>query len=131
MSCSFVAPTALRMTSLRVLATLNSLACPVTARASSSRQPARMQSGGTDVTVIGAAKRKLAAALSPTSLNVVPTYGDPNGAHVSISVVSDAFEGMGTLKRHRLVYKAIWEELENGSIHAVDELVAKTPDEAV
>jgi len=33
----------------------------------------------------------------------------------SIRVVSDKFENLSSLKRHQLVYKAIWEELQVGS----------------
>lgn len=54
---------------------------------------------------------KIQSALSPTKLHVTPTYGDPNGSHVSIMVVSDQFEGLSLLKRHQTVYQAIWEEL--------------------
>jgi BolA-like protein 1 len=79
-------------------------------------------------TVMATVERKISAALSPTRLVVTPAYGDPNGSHVSIHVVSAAFAGMGVVARHRLVYKAIWEELQ-GPIHAVDELVTKTPEE--
>lgn len=71
---------------------------------------------------------KIRTAMSPTRLEVRPTYGDPKGSHVSITVVSPAFEGLSLLKRHRQVYQTIWEEL-SGPIHAVDELVTKTPSE--
>lgn len=63
-------------------------------------------------TVMESVKRKLSDALSPDRLNVVPTYGDPNGSHVSIEVVSKAFEGLNVVKRHQAVYKVIWEELQ-------------------
>jgi stress-induced morphogen len=93
--------------------------------------PARMMcaGGGGDGTVMAAVERKITAALAPTSLVVTPAYGDPNGSHVSIHVVSDAFDGLNVVKRHRLVYKAIWDELQ-GPIHAVDELTTRTPAEA-
>lgn len=68
-------------------------------------------------------------AVNPTDLTVTPSYGDPNGSHVSIKVVSEMFEGLNVVKRHKLVYGAIWEEL-SGPIHAVDELVTQTPAEA-
>lgn len=53
---------------------------------------------------------------------------DPNGSHVALRVVSAAFEGKNRVQRQQMVYKAIWEELA-GPIHAVDELVCKTPGE--
>lgn len=43
--------------------------------------------------------------------------------------MSEAFEGLNVVKRHKLVYGAIWEEL-SGPIHAVDQLVTQTPAEA-
>jgi stress-induced morphogen len=93
----------------------------------------RMVSSGTnpgisDESVVSSVERKLTEALKPESLSVIPAYGDPNGSHVSINVVSDAFEGLNIVKRHKLVYKAIWEELQ-GPIHAVDELTTRTPAE--
>lgn len=69
-----------------------------------------------DDTVMSSVKTKISEALNPTRLEVTPTYGDPNGSHVSITVVSDAFEGLNVVKRHRVVYKAIWEELSVRSI---------------
>lgn len=77
------------------------------------RAPAslRMLSSPPD-TVMATVEQKLEAALAPARLMVTPTYGDPNGAHVSIEVVSEAFEGMMTVKRHQKVYKVIWEELQ-------------------
>jgi len=47
----------------------------------------------------------------------------------SIEVVSDSFEGESVVARHRMIYKAIWDELQ-GPIHAVDSIEAKTPSEA-
>lgn len=80
-------------------------------------------------TVVGTLESKLRDALSPSSLQVVPAFGDPNGAHVSIKVVSEAFEGKRTVARHQLVYKAIWEEMQS-AVHAVDSMVTQTPAEA-
>lgn len=56
-------------------------------------------------------ERKIKDALSPSRLQIIPTIGDPNGAHVQIEVISDRFEGMVAVKRHQAVYQAIWEEL--------------------
>ncbi|KAK9814019.1 hypothetical protein WJX73_009307 [Symbiochloris irregularis] len=55
------------------------------------------------------------------------TYGD--GRHVSIDVVADSFEGLSSVKRQRLVYKAIWLQLQD-TVHAVDAMTTKTPQEA-
>lgn len=65
----------------------------------------------TDDTVMNTVHSKISAEFAPTRLVVTPTYGDPNGSHVSITVVSDLFEGLTPVKRHQAVYKAIWEEL--------------------
>mmetsp|Transcript_13476 Transcript_13476/g.22559 ORF Transcript_13476/g.22559 Transcript_13476/m.22559 type:complete len:165 (-) Transcript_13476:408-902(-) len=70
---------------------------------------------------------KIKDALKPESLEVVDTSGD--ASHVSIACVSKSFEGMNTVARHRLVYKAIWEELK-GEVHAIDAMKTLTPKEA-
>jgi acid stress-induced BolA-like protein IbaG/YrbA len=43
--------------------------------------------------------------------------------------VSNAFHEKNPVQRQRLIYKAIWDELEQGHIHAIDSVVAKTPQE--
>lgn len=48
---------------------------------------------------------------------------------LSIDVVSKAFEGKSAVNRQRMVYKAIWEELQS-TVHAVDQMTTKTPAEA-
>jgi stress-induced morphogen len=45
------------------------------------------------------AKEKIQAALQPSSLSVTSTHDDPNGSHISISIVSSAFEGVSRVKR--------------------------------
>ena len=45
------------------------------------------------------------AALNPTECRVIPAYGDPNGSHVTIKVVSAAFEGKRAVQRQQMVYK--------------------------
>lgn len=62
-------------------------------------------------------ERKIKDALSPTRLTIIPTLGDPNGAHVQIEVISEEFNGMTPVKRHQAVYKAIWEELSVSFYH--------------
>jgi len=46
--------------------------------------------------------------VSPVKLEVIPAYGDPNGSHVTITVVSSAFEGKRPVQRQQLVYKVRW-----------------------
>ena len=66
-------------------------------------------------------------ALEADSVSVVDESGD--GQHVSIAVVSSAFESKSSMERQRMVYKAIWEELQE-AVHAVDAMSCKTPEEA-
>lgn len=51
------------------------------------------------------------------------------GFGCSIDVVSSAFEGKSAVNRQRMVYKAIWEELQT-IVHAVDHMTTRTPFEA-
>ena len=51
-----------------------------------------------------------------------------NGRHVAIKVVSENFEGKSAVNRQRMVYKAIWMELQD-QVHAVNEMVTNTPEE--
>ena len=53
---------------------------------------------------------KIQTALEASSVSVIDTSGD--GQHVAIDVVADIFEGKTEVQRQRLVYKAIWEELQ-------------------
>ena len=43
--------------------------------------------------------------------------------------MSSDFEGKSAVNRQRMVYKAIWEELQS-VVHAVDQMTTKTPEEA-
>lgn len=105
-------------------------------------------------------RRKISEDLQAESVEITDTYGD--GRHVSINVVSSAFEGQSSMKRwacfgkvsvlldasqvpsnvslysqyaftlpcrQRMVYKAIWLELQD-TVHAVDSMQTKTPEEA-
>ena len=44
------------------------------------------------------------------------------------NVTSDAFDGLPTLKRHKLVYASVNDEIASGELHALT-IVAKTPSE--
>ncbi|XP_040995647.1 protein BOLA1, chloroplastic [Juglans microcarpa x Juglans regia] len=48
--------------------------------------------------------------------------------HFNVKIVSPKFDGQSLVKRHRLVYDALADELQSG-LHAVS-IVAKTPQEA-
>lgn len=51
-----------------------------------------------------------------------------DGRHVEIDVTSALFEDKTPVQRQRLVYKAIWEELQE-AVHAVDSMTTRAPGE--
>ncbi|MBX2836308.1 MAG: BolA/IbaG family iron-sulfur metabolism protein [Gammaproteobacteria bacterium] len=52
-----------------------------------------------------------------------------DGSKFEARVVSETFEGMPTIKRHKLVYAALQEHIQSGAIHALT-IKAYTPSEA-
>ncbi|XP_052195954.1 protein BOLA4, chloroplastic/mitochondrial [Diospyros lotus] len=84
-------------------------------------------SGSVDSPLIQSMEKKIKEHLNAESVIVKDAYGD--GRHVSIDVVSSAFEGQSAVNRQRMVYRAIWEELQN-TVHAVDQMTTRTPAEA-
>lgn len=73
----------------------------------------------------------LQTSLSPTVLeirNESYKHKGPKDAesHFQVIIVSDQFEGLPLLKRHRLVHQACADLLETQTIHALS-IVAKTP----
>ena len=79
---------------------------------------------------VNSCREKIKEALSPKELIVTSAHDDPNGSHIAVKVVSTMFEGKNRVQRQQLVYKAIWEEMQ-GAIHAVDQLICKTPEENI
>ena len=51
-----------------------------------------------------------------------------DGSKFEARVVSDGFEGLSTLARHKLVYAVLDEHIRSGAIHALT-IRAFTPDE--
>jgi acid stress-induced BolA-like protein IbaG/YrbA len=108
------------------------------ARAFVSRQPffarqwilsaRHMANDTSETTIVDICREKIQKALDADSVKVTGAYDDPNGSHISILVISSRFEGKRPVQRQQLVYKAIWEELQ-GPVHAVDEMICKTPNE--
>lgn len=82
-----------------------------------------------DTSIVDVCSQKIKDALEASHVKVTGAYGDPNGSHISIEVVSSKFTGKRAVQRQQLVYKAIWEELQ-GPVHAVDAMICKTPEEA-
>ncbi|XP_022159690.1 protein BOLA4, chloroplastic/mitochondrial [Momordica charantia] len=84
-------------------------------------------SGSIDSPLMQSMENKIKEQLDAQSVTVKDAYGD--GRHVSIDVISSAFEGQSAVNRQRMVYKAIWEELQS-TVHAVDQMTTRTPAEA-
>jgi sulfur transfer protein SufE/stress-induced morphogen len=97
-----------------------------------------MSSGGVVTTKKAVIEEKLEEALTPTELEVEDVSyqhaghsGVERGAtetHFNVKVVSESFEGRSLLKRHRLVYDFLKDELQSGGVHALS-LITKTPRE--
>ncbi|XP_048761938.1 DNA-binding transcriptional regulator BolA-like [Ostrea edulis] len=73
--------------------------------------------------------KKLASKFQPQHLEVInesSKHNVPKGSetHFKVIVISDEFEGMPLIQRHRLVNEILKEELENG-VHALS-ILAKT-----
>ena len=85
----------------------------------------------------GRMRQKLESGLVPTLLEIEDVSyqhaghsGVERGAsetHFNVKVVSSKFEGKSLVKRHRLIYDLLQEELQSG-LHALS-IVAKTPAE--
>lgn len=86
-------------------------------------------------------RQKLTEQLAPTLLNIVDESSKHAGhagrmgvapgtgeTHFVIEVTSEKFEGLTSLKRHRLVYSIVDDEVSNGPVHALS-LVTKAPSE--
>ena len=124
-----VTPLAVRAAPRAALPLAGARALPAALSARPPRATAlRMLSAGPDRTVVGTCKEKISAALDCKELEIQGAYDDPNGSHITIYCVSEAFEGKRSLARQQMVFKAIWEEMQ-GPVHAVDTMVLKAPSE--
>ncbi len=66
--------------------------------------------------------QQLIAAHMPDA-TVAVSGGDGNFV---VNVTSDAFDGLTPIKRHKLVYACVNDEIVSGELHALT-IVAKTP----
>ncbi|CAF2120085.1 hypothetical protein IGI04_009458 [Brassica rapa subsp. trilocularis] len=98
----------------------------IRSRGFSARSSQINDAGSIDQTLMQSMELKIKEQLNAESVSVKDMSGD--GRHVCINVVSSAFEGQSAVNRQRMVYKAIWEELQN-VVHAVDQMTTKTPSE--
>ena len=73
-------------------------------------------------------RAKIQTALDAQSVSVSDVQGD--GRHVEIVVVSNQFEGQNSVNRQRMVYKAIWEELQDvvHAVRSIDSIAHSIPD---
>ncbi len=74
--------------------------------------------------------------MTPEQIQQLIAAGMP-GAEIEVSggegkyianVISDTFEGLTPIKRHKLVYACVNDEIASGELHALT-IVAKTPAE--
>jgi BolA protein len=72
--------------------------------------------------------------LAPLSLDIadesskhIGHEGAKSGGHFHVAIVSQQFDGKATQLRHRMVYAALGDLMQNG-IHALS-ITAQTPDE--
>ncbi len=79
-------------------------------------------------------RQRLTAALAPTELAISDDshlHAGHAGAregkgHFSVQIISEQFEGLTTIRRHRLIYEALGDLMES-DIHALS-IDAQTPD---
>ncbi|XP_041009725.1 protein BOLA4, chloroplastic/mitochondrial-like [Juglans microcarpa x Juglans regia] len=100
---------------------------PVGGRCFSSPAAHMNDAGSVESPLMQSMEKKIKEHLNAELVTVKDASGD--GRHVSIDVVSSAFEGQSAVNRQRMVYKAIWEELQS-TVHAVDQMTTRTPNEA-
>ena len=80
-------------------------------------------------------RARLTAALAPTQLDIQDDSAKHaghagargGGGHFNVQIVSSAFSGKSLIERHRLVYAAMGDAMQN-EIHALS-IQAKAPDE--
>lgn len=79
-------------------------------------------------------RQRLTEALAPESLDIEDDSASHAGhagaggaGHFNVIIISDKFEGLSLLKRHRLVYDAV-DDIMNTEIHALS-MKTYTPDE--
>ena len=93
-----------------------------------------MNASDLPVTVLQALQARLTQSFQPQSLEVrddsaahVGHAGARSGGHYAIRIVASDFDGLGLLARHRLVYAAV-ADLMQDAIHAL-QIDARTPEE--
>lgn len=77
-------------------------------------------------------RRRLTQAFSPVTLNIQDDSADhvghgATGGHYTVKIVAEAFSGQSIIDRHRMVYRALGELMEE-EVHALS-IRAETPQE--
>ncbi len=84
---------------------------------------------------VEAIRERLTASLAPVRLEIVDDSrkhaghaSAGGGGHFNVTIVSTAFSGKGPVQRHRMVYDALAELMQQNEVHALS-IQARTPDE--
>ena len=84
---------------------------------------------------ISAIRDRLTAALAPQQLEIVDDShkhaghaGARGGGHFSVTIVAAVFNGKGLVERHRMIYAALNDLMQQNEVHALS-IQARTPDE--
>lgn len=80
-------------------------------------------------------RERLSASLAPQALEIIDDSqrhaghaSAGGGGHFRVNIVAAAFHGQGTLQRHRMVYAALADLMQQNEVHALS-IEARTPDE--
>lgn len=84
---------------------------------------------------ITAIRESLTAAFAPQQLEIIDDShkhaghaGARGGGHFTVNIVADAFSGKGLVERHRMIYAALSELMQQNEVHALS-IQARTPEE--
>jgi BolA protein len=84
---------------------------------------------------VEAIRERLTAELAPLALEITDDShkhaghaSAGGGGHFRVDIVAAAFHGQGTVQRHRMVYAALAELMQQNEVHALS-IQARTPDE--
>ena len=80
-------------------------------------------------------EEKLREAFAPSLLEIIDEShkhaghkGNTGGSHLLLKIESEAFTGLTQMQRHRLIYKALADDMK-GTIHAL-QIEARSPKDA-
>lgn len=80
-------------------------------------------------------RESLTAAFAPQRLVITDDShkhaghaGARGGGHFTVDIVAEAFRGKGLVERHRMIYAAVNDLMQQNEVHALS-IQARTPDE--